>query len=123
MCMSLLSACRRAPCVCLVPMEARKGCQMPLELELWVVVVSYHWGLEIQPGPQERQPVVVTDEPSLQPLGGIFILSPSHLLPSLRKRGCSAEITRDKGRKGERIPRASPWSQAQAPSQHLLLAV
>lgn len=48
----------------LVPKEVKRECQIPLELEL-AMVISCHWLLGTHPGPLQEQQVLLITEPSL----------------------------------------------------------
>lgn len=49
-----------------VPVEARRGHQMPLELELRVLVSCRHW--ELNSSPLQEQYLLLITEPSPEPL-------------------------------------------------------
>jgi hypothetical protein len=53
-------------CVCLVPVKVGRGCQIPLELELQMVVSHHHVGARNHSGPLQEQ-ALLTTKPSLQP--------------------------------------------------------
>lgn len=60
------------PCVCLLPEEAKRGCEIPLEME--VQTAASHIGvLGTKPRLSEEQPALLTTESSLQS-STIFII-------------------------------------------------
>ena len=67
MCMGVLSAHMPVHHVWAVPVEARRKCQIPLGLELQMVLAAM-WVSGTEPSPLKEQSVLVTSEPPLQPL-------------------------------------------------------
>jgi hypothetical protein len=64
-------------CIGILPANVRIRVSVLLELELQTVV-SYHVGAGIEPGPLEKQMMLLTPEPSLQPqttfiYGGVLL--------------------------------------------------
>ena len=55
-----------APCACSAP-KRQKGASEPQELELQSVV-----SVDVLTHPMEEQPVILTQEPSLQPIALVF---------------------------------------------------
>jgi hypothetical protein len=73
-------ACMSTHHVCAVPIEARRGHQVSIRLCYWTVV-SYQVGAEnLTSILQESSPVLLTTEPSLQPLFPVLVKSKHFIL-------------------------------------------
>lgn len=63
--------CTCGPYECLVTLRSQKKPSDPLELEL-SIGLSLHVGWELNPGPVQEQPMLLTAKPPLQPLAYFF---------------------------------------------------